>query len=120
MVEVEGEPVADFVVLAEARATDLNEGTYSVYAQQEIKYRLHVPDKATPEHRVPLVIWLSDDGFSSTDGLDLWKDRLGNEAAIAVLDAPYRETRRTSASADAGSGPIRFRPISAAWSGPWK
>ncbi len=93
VVELEGEPVADFVVLAEARATDVNEGTWSVYTQQEVNYRLHVPEKASAQQRVPLLIWLCDDGFTSSDGLDLWKDRLGSEAAIIVIEAPYRETQ---------------------------
>ena len=92
-VEVDGEPVADFVVLAEARATDLNEGTWSVYAQQEVEYRLHLPAGASEQHKVPLLIWLCDDGFTSSDGLDLWKDRLGSEAAIVVIESPYRETQ---------------------------
>ncbi len=92
-VELEGEPVADFVVLAEARATDLNDGTWSVYAQQEVQYRLHLPAGASEQHKVPLLIWLNDDGLTSTDGLDLWKDRLGSEAAIVVIESPYRETQ---------------------------
>ena len=89
-VRVEGEPTADFVVLAESRANDLNEGTWSVQTQQEIQYRLHIPPG---EHSaLPLLIWLNDDGLTSTDGLDLWKDRLGDKAAIVVVEAPFRET----------------------------
>ncbi len=92
-VELEGKPVADFVVLAEARATDVSEGTWSVYTQQEVKYRLHMPHAASSTHRVPLLIWLCDDGFTAADGLDLWKDRLGSDTAIVVVEAPYRETQ---------------------------
>ncbi len=93
VVELEGEPVADFVVFAEARATDLNEGMWSVYTQQEVSYRLHVPATASQQQRVPLLIWFCDDGFTSSDGLDLWRDCLGSEAAIVVVESPYRETQ---------------------------
>ena len=89
--DVWGAPSADYVVFAEARATDLNEGTWSVYVDRELKYRLHVPKDVTADERVPLLIWLSDDGLTAEDGLALWKERLGDAAAIAVLEAPYRE-----------------------------
>ena len=36
---------------------------------------------------------LSDDGLVPQDGLDLWRDRLGEDVVIAVLDALYA-TRR--------------------------
>ena len=90
--EVGRVPVADFVVLAEARPADQREGLYSVYGQQAIKYRLHVPEGASAAHPVPMLIWLSDDGFTESDGLDLWKDRLGGVAAVVAVQAPYRET----------------------------
>ena len=41
--EVRGEPEADFIAFVEASRTDLNEEMYSVYGQQQIKYRLHIP-----------------------------------------------------------------------------
>ncbi len=87
---IESAPVADFVVMAETRAMDENEGTWSVALDRELKYRLHLPEGATGAKPVPLLIWLGDAGLSSTDGLDLWRDRLGVEAAIAVLEPPYR------------------------------
>jgi uncharacterized iron-regulated protein len=82
-------PVADFVVFAESRATDENEGKLTVALNRTLDYRLHLPDTAT-HAPVPLLIWLSDDGLTSQDGMDLWKDRLGGEAAIAVLEPTYR------------------------------
>ena len=92
-VELEGEPEADYVAAVEARATDLNQGTWSVYTEQQLEYRLHLPDKASSQQKVPLLIWFSDDGLRSSDGLDLWKDRIGNDVAIASIEAPYRETQ---------------------------
>lgn len=86
-----GLPEADFVVYAEARANDLDEGMHSVVAARELRYRLHVPAKASDAARVPLLIWLGDDGLTSQDGMDLWRPRLGDGVAIAVLEAPYRE-----------------------------
>lgn len=105
--DVSGAPVADYVVFAEARAQDENEGTHSVFVTQEFKYRFELPDSASAESPVPLLIWLPDDGFTDTDGLALWRDRLGDEVAIAVLQPPYRETQ-----ADLGPGGRWFWPDS--------
>ncbi|MCH8913197.1 MAG: ChaN family lipoprotein, partial [Planctomycetes bacterium] len=87
--EVGSVPTADYVVFAEARATDLNDGAWSVYVPRKQEYRFHLPDGASDDEPVPLLIWLSDDGFTAPDGMDLWKDRLGGEVAIAVLAPPY-------------------------------
>jgi uncharacterized iron-regulated protein len=89
----DGAPEADFVAFVEARATDNYDGMYSVYGSQTLRYRLHIPESASAEHPVPLFIYLNDDGFTSADGLDLWKERLGQEVAIAVLESTYRETQ---------------------------
>jgi uncharacterized iron-regulated protein len=86
-----GAPVADFVVFAERRATDLNDGKWSVYVNRENDYRLELPDSATEDSPVPLLIWLSDDGLTASDGLEIWKARLGDNVAIAALEPPYRE-----------------------------
>ncbi len=88
-----GAPVADYIVYAEKRATDLNDGTYSVYVQREVEYRLHLPKAAKRGEEVPLLIWFADDGFAAKDGLALLRRRFGDEAAIAVVEAPYRETQ---------------------------
>ncbi len=88
-----GAPVADYVVFAEERATDLNDGTYSVAARREIDYRLHLPKGSPPESGWPLLLWFGDDGLTAKDGLALWRDRLGDACAIAVLEAPYKETQ---------------------------
>lgn len=84
-------PASDFVVYAETRATDLNEGTWTVTLDRSLRYRLHLPEHASDQNPVPLLIWLGDDGLTSQDGLDLWTGRLGGEAALAVLEPPYRE-----------------------------
>ncbi len=88
--EIDGAPVADFVVMAEARAMDADEGRWSVAMDRALEYRLHVPESATDEDPAPLLIWLGGEGLLSQDGMDLWQDRLGGEAAIAVLEPPYR------------------------------
>lgn len=92
--EAGGKPIADYLVFAEARASDLKNGTWSVHVSREIRYRFHLPSDSTPKDPVPLLIWLSDDGFTASDGLQLWKDRLGKQTAIAVIEAPYRGTQR--------------------------
>ena len=88
-----GAPVADFQVFTDAHATDVNEGMHAVYGQTKTRYRLHLPPGATAQQRVPLLVFLADDGLTPSDALDLWKDRLGTEAAIAIVEAPYRETQ---------------------------
>jgi poly(3-hydroxybutyrate) depolymerase len=91
--EISGLPVADYVVFAEERAQDVDDGAYAVYVARELRYRLFVPPQATESARVPLVIWLHDEGESAEDSLALWKARLGDECAIAAIEAPYRETQ---------------------------
>ena len=103
--DVEGAPSSDYVVFTEARATDLHQGTRSVYVERELRYRFHLPPGASDQARVPLLIWLSDDGLTASDGLDLWKDRLGDATAIAVLEVPYREVQE-----DLGQGGRWFWP----------
>ncbi len=105
--ELSGAPVADYVIFAESRADDLHDGMWSVTVGREQKYRFHLPEGASDEDRVPLLIWLSDDGFTASDGMDLWKDRLGASAAIAVLEAPYRGIQE-----DFGKGGRWFWPDS--------
>ncbi len=85
-----GTPVADFVVMAETRAMDKNEGTWSVVLDRELDYRFHLPKSATKEKPVPLLIWFGEAGLNSEDGMELWKDRLGDDAAIVVVEQPYR------------------------------
>lgn len=101
---VGGAPVADFVVFAEARASDVNEGQYAVYVSREHHYRLHLPP-LEPDRRVPLLIWLADDGLTAEDGMALWRERLGNDVAIAVLEPAFPQTE-----ADLSRGGRWFRP----------
>lgn len=88
--EIVGAPEADFVVFTERRARDLSDGTHAVHVQRELEYRLHVPESASNARPAPLLIWLGDDGLPSAEGLALWRDRLGEECAIAAFDPPYR------------------------------
>ncbi len=92
-----GKPVADFVVYAEARATDISDGDRSVYVERALKYRFELPQDSSDAAPVPLLIWLSDDGFTADDGLELWRQRLGDKAALAVIEAPYREVQSDAA-----------------------
>ncbi len=102
---VSGAPWADHVVFAESRAADLNEGTWSVQVSRPHKYRLRLPKGATDDAPVGLLIWLGDDGLTAKDGMDLWKARLGGDVALAILEAPYRETQE-----DLGVGGRWFWP----------
>lgn len=89
--EIRGAPFADFVVFVEQRAQDVNEGKYAVFVPRKLEYALHVPPHATASARVPLLIWLCDEGETANDAFALWKDRVGEQCAIAVIEPPYRE-----------------------------
>ncbi len=89
--EVSGAPVADFVVYVEERAQDVNEGKYAVFVPRKLEYALHVPADASDAGQVPLLVWLADDGESVDDVFALWKDRVGAQCAVLVVEPPYRE-----------------------------
>src|SRR5262249_29649493 len=73
---IDGPAEADFVVFAEARARDVDEGAYTVVVPRDLRYRLHVPATAGRSSRVPLLLWLPDDGESAGDALNLWRARI--------------------------------------------
>ncbi len=102
-----GAPTADYVIFAESRARDLNEGTWAVTTAKEIEYLLHVPRNIAAGKKVPLLIWFADDGLTAKDGMQLWKSRLGKEAAIAVIESPY-----PAVQFDLGTGGRWFWPES--------
>ncbi|MGE3164983.1 MAG: ChaN family lipoprotein [Planctomycetota bacterium] len=81
--------VADFVVYAHVRATSHSDGFHAVSIARDLEYRLFVP--AHRHERLPLLIWLHDDGLDSRLALDYWKLALGDLAVIAVIEAPYPE-----------------------------
>jgi hypothetical protein len=81
--------VADYVIYAAGRASDRNEGRWSVEIGGSLRYKIHLPAGASDAAPVPLVIWLGDDGVRDTDGLSYWKLGLGNEYAIVSLDPPF-------------------------------
>lgn len=91
--EVGGAPAADYVVFVQSRAKDVDEGAYAVTTSRELKYRLFLPKTAGGSTRLPLLIWLGDDGEVARESLAEWKERLGDGAAIAAVEAPYRETQ---------------------------
>ena len=86
-----GAPVADFVVYVEERAQDVSSGEYAVFVPRKLEYRLHVPTSANDTAPAPLLVWFADDGESTADVFALWKARVGEEAAVLVLEPPYRE-----------------------------
>jgi len=99
VVELSGEPVADYVVYVARRATDLDSGRWAVSVARDLRYRIHMPESATDESPVPIMIWLGEAGLTARDGIELWRDRLGEEVAIVALETPYREI-----SEDLGDG----------------
>jgi len=88
--ELRGAPVADYVVFVEARTRDVKDGFHAVRVGRDLRYRLHVPESASPDAPVPLFVWLGGRGATAEEGLALWRARLGNECALAVVEPPYR------------------------------
>jgi uncharacterized iron-regulated protein len=84
-------PAADYMALVEAVATNLDEGKRSVYVGRELSYVCYLPNHATPERPAPLLIWLSDDGLTAQEGMELCRQKFGDSAAIAVVEPPYKE-----------------------------
>ncbi|MEZ6093022.1 MAG: ChaN family lipoprotein [Pirellulaceae bacterium] len=91
---LEGAPVADFVVFVESRAKNLNDGVWNVVVTDENQFKLHVPEWASFDQPVPLLIWLSDDGLTVDDNLTYLKKIYGDRAAIAVLAQNHRQMER--------------------------
>lgn len=93
-----GAPVADYIVFAEQRASNLNDERWSVFVSRKLNYQLYLPPGASAEQPVPLLIWLGDDGQTSENGLKFWRAALRDRAAIVVLDPPFRELQRDLSS----------------------
>jgi len=89
--EVGEVPLADYVVFVEERARDVNEGKLAVTIPRTLEYRLHLPEDV--EGAVPLLLWLSEDGLTAVDGLELWEPRLGARTAIAALEPLYPQVQ---------------------------
>lgn len=83
--------LADYVIYADRRARGKNRGSHAVYLTRELKYRLHVPDGASRDKPVPLLIWLAREGTRSADVAAYWKLAVGEKAAIAVVEMPHRQ-----------------------------
>ena len=105
LIDTVGEPVADYIVYAARRATDIDSGRYAVSVPRNVRYRIHLPDGASDVAPVPLLIWLGEAGLTASDGIELWKERIGDEVAIIALETPYREI-----SEDLGDGGRWFWP----------
>jgi uncharacterized iron-regulated protein len=89
--EVDDEPVADFVAAVESRATNLDQGQRTVQVGSELTYRFHLPMNIDGAERVPLLIWLPPDGLTAEEGLEYCRAEFGDRLAIAVIDAPYKQ-----------------------------
>lgn len=82
---------ADYLVYARAVARDQSSGAHAVTMPGELRYYVDLPEKASDDARVPLLVWLHDDATSADDARSLWDARLGADAAVATVIAPYPE-----------------------------
>ncbi|MGE3172078.1 MAG: ChaN family lipoprotein [Planctomycetota bacterium] len=82
---------ADYLVYADAVARGPFEGTYAVSVAAELRYRLHLPDGAETRAAadLPLLVWLPDGDVRPEDALALWRNAIGADAAIAVVEHPF-------------------------------
>ncbi len=86
-----GLPVADFVVFVEDRARDPQDGAWSVAIPSSLDYQFHQPAERDGQSKLPLLIVLVEEGLMARDGMDMWRERLGEQAAIAVLEPLHRQ-----------------------------
>jgi uncharacterized iron-regulated protein len=89
--QTDQEPAADFIAAVESRATNLDQGQRTVQVGSELAYRLHLPKGIDDKNRVPLLIWLPPDGLTAEEGMEYCRAEFGEELAIAVIDAPYKQ-----------------------------
>lgn len=82
--------VADFLVYAAALARDFNEGTYAVEVPAELRYRLEVPARG---EALPLFVYLPDRSTRPEDAFAFWRRKLGDAAAVAVVEQPFPEVQ---------------------------
>ena len=80
-------PASDVLVLVEARASSSNSGVRGVHVAREHPWRLRLPSHAA--ERIPLLVWLCDDGQTAEDALRLWEAELGQESAILALEPSF-------------------------------
>lgn len=80
---------ADYLVFAEARARGVQEGFHAVHAARELRYRIRLPASASESARVPLLIWLPEEGLRAADAEAYWRAALGDAAAIVSVEAPF-------------------------------
>ncbi|HWB78007.1 MAG TPA: ChaN family lipoprotein [Nannocystaceae bacterium] len=89
-VEVRPE-LADYVVYAQSYARGVSSGTLGVTTASELDYRLALPEHTAADAKLPLLVWLPDDGEDPKDAALRWKLALGGQAAVAVLVPPHRQ-----------------------------
>jgi uncharacterized iron-regulated protein len=89
--DMDHEPAADYDAAVESRATNLDQGQRTVQLGSELAYRLHLPKHIDDKNRVPLLIWLPPDGLTAEEGMEYCRAEFGEDLAIAVIDAPYKQ-----------------------------
>ncbi len=80
--------LADFVVYADSYAKGPNSGSLSVTVHSELSYRLDLPDGTAPDARLPLLVWLADDGIDDRDAALRWRLAVDGKAAVIVVEPP--------------------------------
>jgi uncharacterized iron-regulated protein len=79
---------ADFVVYARSLSREENDGTWAVEVPGELRYQIELPSSGKDW---PLLVWLPDRASRPDDALALWRARIGEHAAVAVVHAPLPE-----------------------------
>ena len=81
---------ADYLVYAEAHAREEHDGNHAVSVPAELRYRLEAPAGGAPR---PLMLWLPDRMTRTDDAVTFWRTVLGDDAALAVVEAPFPEVQ---------------------------
>lgn len=80
--------VADYLVYARTLSREHNDGNWAVEVPAELRYRLAVPAGGS---QLPLLVWLPDRATRTDDAEAHWRAVLGDDTALAVVEAPFPE-----------------------------
>ena len=84
--------LADFVAYVRADAQGPQSGVLAVTVPTRLQWRVSLPDDAAPDARHPLLVVLADNDTRAVDAMLRWRARLSDQAVIAVVVPPYRQS----------------------------
>lgn len=81
---------ADVVIYAKPTARDSQDGRYGVQIGGELRYRAHLPARATGDAALPLLVWLGSSGCDDAEELRYWQAALGDAAVVLAVEPLHK------------------------------